>query len=161
MTQMRVQRKGAIFEDTAKAFGLDDVKELKRGVLEEMADLLVKLSPVDSGTYVKNHEVKLRSGSFQATGIRDSNAPRRTRGDSVSVNGAKEEARQLLADDIEQVDLAAESFVIRNIMEYSKYIEAGITGKRDQVNPPPYASTVREAPRIIQEVAQKIASRNR
>jgi len=160
MTQMRVQRKGAIFEDTAKAFGLDDVKELKRDVLTAMAEELVSKSPVDSGTYVKNHEVKLRSGSFQATGIRDSNAPRRTRGDSVSVSGARSEGLSLLMEDIAQVDLEAESFVFRNIMGYSKYIEAGVPNRKTSTVPP-YASTVREAPRIIQEVAQKIASRNR
>ena len=160
MTQFSVQRKGVGFDEVAKQWGID-VKELKEGVLSDMAEMLVNLSPVDSGTYVKNHAIGLRSGSFQATGMRDPNAPRRSRGESVSVSGAKSEARQLLADDIAQVDLAAESFVIRNGMECSKYIEAGVRGTKSGYGPPPYASTVREAPRIIQEVAQRIASRNR
>lgn len=159
MTQFSVQRKGVGFDEVAKQWGID-VKELKEGVLSDMAEMLVNLSPVDSGTYVKNHAIGLRSGSFQATGMRDPNAPRRTRGDSVSISGAKDEARQLLADDIAQVDLAAESFVIRNGMEYAKYVEAGVPSRKTSTSPP-YASTVREAPRIIQEVAQRIASRNR
>ena len=159
MVQMRVQRKGVDFNKVAEELKVD-VEELKKGVLSEMADMLVNLSPVDSGTYVKNHEIGLRSGSFSATGRRDPNAPRRSRGDAVDTNAAKSTGRQLLADDIAQVDLAAETFVIRNIMEYAGLIEAGVTGRKTG-NPPVYAATVREAPRMIQEVAQRIASRNR
>jgi len=160
MPQMRVQRRGVDINKAAEQWGID-VQELKEGLLTEMATMLVNLSPVDSGTYVKNHEIGLRSGRFSATGRRSPNAPRRSKGANVSVEAEKQTARQLLADDIAQVDLKAESFVIRNGMEYAGLIEAGITGQRDQVNPPPYASTVREAPRMIQEVAQRIAARNR
>ena len=160
MPQLSVQRRGVNFEQFAEKFKID-VKELKEGVLSEMADMLVARSPVDSGTYVKNHEIGLRSGSFQATGRRDPNAPRRSRGDPVDIGAAKSTARQLLADDIAQIDLAAESFVIRNGMEYAGLIEAGVTGNKPPGNPPVYAATVREAPRMIQEVAQRIAARNR
>lgn len=159
MTQFKVQRRGVDLNKAAEQWGID-VKELKEGVLSEMADMLVALSPVDSGTYVKNHEIGLRSGSFMATGRRDPNVPRISRGDAVDVSGAKTTGRQLLADDIAQVDLAAESFVIRNIMEYAGLIEAGVTGRKTD-NPPVYAATVREAPRMVQEVAQRIAARNR
>ena len=159
MPQMRVQRRGVDFNKVAQDLGID-IEELKEGVLSEMATMLVNLSPVDSGTYVKNHEIGLRSGSFQATGRRAPNAPRRSKGDPVDVNSAKSTARQLLADDIAQVDLKAESFVIRNGMEYAGLIEAGVTGGKTG-SPPVYASTVREAPRMIQEVAQRIAARNR
>lgn len=159
MPQLSVQRRGVNFDQFAEKFKID-VKELKEGVLSEMATMLVDLSPVDSGTYVKNHEIGLRSGRFQATGRRDPNAPRRSRGNPVDINSAKSTARQLLADDIAQVDLAAESFVIRNGMEYASLIEASKTGTKTG-NPPVYAATVREAPRMIQEVAQRIAARNR
>jgi len=159
MPQMFVQRRGVDFNKVARELKID-VEELKEGVLNKMADSLVKLSPVDSGTYVQNHEIGLRSGRFSATGRRDPKAPRRSRGDPVDIGAAKSTARQLLADDIAQVDLTAESFVIRNVMEYASLIEAGVTGTKTG-NPPVYGATVREAPNMIQEVAQRIAARNR
>lgn len=161
--QLKVQRKGAIFEDFAKAYGIEDVKELKLGVMNQMAVEIVNNSPVDSGTYVTNHEAGLRSGSFKATAKRSDKAPRRTKGDNVSIRGKRAEGLALLRDDIKQLDLEAETFVFRNPMEYASLIEAGVTSGHENSsgNPPVYAATVREAPRIIQEVAQRIASRNR
>lgn len=152
--QLRVQRKGAIFSDTAKAFGLDDVEELKRGVLNQMAIEIVNNSPVDSGTYVRNHQMGLRSGSFQTTGRRANDAPRISRGDAVNAQSEKATGLAQLRDDIKQADMTAESFVFRNPMIYADKVE-------NEYGYAVYARSVREASRIIQEVAQRIKSRNR
>ena len=157
MVQVRVQRKGAIFEDFAKEFKID-VEELKRGVLNQMAVEIVNNSPVDSGTYVRNHQMGLRSGSFQATGRRANDAPRISRGDAVNTQSEKAIGLSQLRDDIKQADLTAESFVFRNPMIYADKVETGWATKPGYAV---YSKTVREAPRIIQEVAQRIAARSR
>jgi len=159
MTQMRVQRKGLDFNKVADEIGID-IKRLKEGTMVQMAGVIAANSPVDSGYYVKNHEVALRSGSFKSNAIRPPDAERNSRGGNVSAASARQEGFNLMVEEIKQLDLASENFVFRNRMAYAGLIEAGETGDKTG-SPPVYASAAREAPRIIQEVAQKIASRNR
>lgn len=158
MVQVRVQRKGASFKDIAEQYKID-VEELKRGTLNQMAIEIVENSPVDSGTYVRNHQMGLRSGSFQATGRRDNDAPRISRGDAVNAQSEKATGLSQLRDDIKQADMSAESFVFRNPMIYANKVESGWPSGAPGYAV--YSRSVREASRIIQEVAQRIKSRNR
>ena len=159
MVQIRVQRKGVDFDQTAKQFGID-VKELKKSVLQDMAKSIAMNSPVDSGTYAVNHEVGLRSGSFQANKTRLDERSRVSRDGVAHIPNAREIGERNMLDDIERLDLSKDTFAIRNPMAYAALIEAGETGNITG-NPPVYASTAREAPSIIQRVAQAIAARNR
>ena len=159
MVQVRVVRKGMDFNKIAEEIGVD-VKRLKEGTMIQMAGVITANSPVDSGYYVKNHEVSLRSGSFQSNAIRPPDAERNSRGGNVNAAAARQEGFNLMVEEIKQLDLASENFVFRNRMAYSGLIEGGATGYKTG-NPPVYAAAVREAPQIIQEVAQRIAARSR
>lgn len=154
MTQVKVQRKGMDFDQIAKELKID-VQELKKETMQGMAVEIAVNSPVDSGYYVRNHEVRLRSGSFQANKTKPANAPK-----SSNPNAARQDGVSNMFADIEALDLSKDTFVFRNAMAYAAMIEAGVTGDVTG-NPPVYASAAREAPRIIQEVAQRIAARNR
>lgn len=159
MVQVRVQRKGVDFNQAAKQWGVD-VERLKEGVLQDMAESIAMNSPVDSGTYAVNHEVGLRSGSFQANKTRPDERSRVSRDGVAHIPNAREIGLRNMLDDIERLDLSKDTFVLRNPMAYAALIEAGVTGDVTG-NPPVYGATVREAPSIIQRVAQSIASRNR
>lgn len=154
MVQVKVQRKGMDFSKIAQELSID-IKELKKETMQDMAVQIALNSPVDTGYYVRNHEVRLRSGSFQANKTKPADAKK-----SANPNAARQDGLNNMFADIESLDLDKNTFVFRNKMAYAALIEAGVTGDVTG-NPPVYAATVREAPRIIQEVAQRIASRNR
>lgn len=146
MVQVRVVRKGMDFNKIAEEIGMD-VKELKKRTLTKMATDIARNSPVDSGYYARNHEVGLRSGSFQANAIRPNDAPRKSRGEPVNESAAREEGLRFMLDDIQQVDLASENFVFRNIMNYARYVE----GEHAV-----YARAIRDVSQAIQETARDI-----
>jgi hypothetical protein len=159
MTQIKVSRKGVSFDEMAKKFEID-VEELKKETMYGIANQIAVNSPVDSGTYAVNHEVALRSGSFQANKTRPDDRSRESRDGVAHIPNARQIGLQNMVDDINSVDISKNTFVFRNPMAYAAMIEAGETGDKTG-SPPVYASAAREAPRIIQEVAQRIASRNR
>jgi len=159
MAQYRVKRSGADFEQVAKQFSID-VQELKRETMLDMAKTISMNSPVDSGTYAVNHEVRLRSGSFQATKTRPDDRSRLSRDGRAHIPNAREIGLRNMQDDINSLDLSKDTFVFRNPMVYAALIEAKVTGDKTG-NPPVYAATVREAPAIIDRVARAIAARNR
>jgi len=146
MVQVRVVRKGLDFDQIAKDIGMD-VKELKKRTLTKMATDIARSSPVDSGNYARNHEVALRSGSFQAGGIRPDSDSRISRDGTAQYPNAQEEGLRFMLEDIQQVDLASENFVFRNIMAY-----AGIVEGKHAV----YARAVRDVGQTIQEEVRKI-----
>jgi len=134
--QMRVFTKGMSIEEQAKNLR-QDIGALKYRTLVNMADLIADTSPVDSGTYARNHEVALRSGSFKPDVIRDPEAPRISRGQSVDVQAAREAGRAGMKADIDSfgllnaagsirslADPEQNNFVFRNPVVYAKYVEA-------------------------------------
>lgn len=159
MAQYRVQRKGTDFNKAAQDLKVD-IQRLKEGVLTEMAHMVADRSPVDSGLYARSHEIALRSGSFQANVAVSEDAPRRSKGDPVSIEAAREAGLQNMLEDIAGLDLTAENFVLRNPTEHAALIEAGYTGDKTG-RPPVYAAVAREGPRIIQDVAAQIKARRR
>ena len=159
MVQMRVQRSGVDFAQVAKDLELD-IEELKRETMLDMAQTISDNSPVDSGTYAVNHEVRLRSGSFQATKTRPDERSRVSRDGRAHIPNAREIGLRNMQDDINSLDLSKSTFVFRNPMAYAALIEAGETGDVTG-SPPVYGATLREAPAIIDRVARAIAARNR
>lgn len=157
--QIRVQRKGVDFNKVAADLRVD-IQMLKSETLKAMAADIAARSPVDSGLYARSHEVGLRSGKFRADVGVSPNAPRRSRGDDVSIEAARQAGLENMLNDIEGLDLTAETFAIRNPTEHAALIEAGITGNKTGT-PPVYAAVTREAQRIIQAVARSIAARRR
>ena len=149
MVQVRVVRKGMDFNKIAEEIGVD-VKELKKRTLTKMATDIARSSPVDSGNYARNHEVGLRSGSFQAGGIRPDSDKRLSRDGQAQYPNAQEEGLRFMLEDIQQVDLASENFVFRNIMNYARYVE----GEHAV-----YARAIRDVPQTIQETARDIRNR--
>lgn len=147
--QFRVQRKGLDFNKIAEEIGMD-VKELKKRTLTKMATDIARSSPVDSGYYARNHEVALRSGSFQSSGIRPNDVPKKSRGEPVNESAAREEGLRFMLEDIQQVDLSSENFVFRNIMAYS-----GIVEGEHAV----YARAARDVGQAIQETARDIRNK--
>ena len=136
MVQVKVFTKGMSIDDQAKALA-QDIGALKYRTLNNMADLIADTSPVDSGTYARNHEVALRSGSFKSNVVRDPNAPRISRGESVDVQGAREAGRAAMKADINGfgllnaagsirslADPEQNNFVFRNAVAYASYVEA-------------------------------------
>jgi len=159
MVQYSVKRSGADFAKVAKDLEID-IEELKRETMLDMAKTISMNSPVDSGTYAVNHEVRLRSGSFQATKTRPDERSRVSRDGKAHIPNAREIGLRNMQDDIGGLDLSKDTFVFRNPMAYAGLIEAQATGDKTG-NPPVYAATVREAPAIIDRVARAIAARNR
>ena len=149
MTQAKVQIKGMDFNQIAEQIGMD-VKELKKRTLTKMATDIARSSPVDSGYYAKNHEVALRSGSFQSGGIRPKDAPRKSRGDAVNESAAREEGLRFMLEDIQQIDLSSENFVFRNIMDYARYVEAEYAV---------YARARRDVAQSLQDTVRDIRNR--
>lgn len=135
MVQMRVFTKGMSMEDQAKALR-QQIGALKYRTLVNIADLIADTSPVDSGTYARNHEVALRSGSFVPNVVRDPDAPRRSRGQSVDVQAAREFGRSAMKADIDSFGLLnaaggirsladpdQNNFVFRNRVTYAAKVE--------------------------------------
>ena len=159
MVQMRVTRKGVSFDEMSKQFGID-IDQLKKETMYGIANEIAVNSPVDSGTYAVNHEVGLRSGSFEATKTRPDDRSRESRDGVAHIPNARQIGLTNMVNDIDSLDLSKDTFVFRNPMAYAAMIEAGLTGDKTG-RPPVYASAKREASRIIQQVAQKIKSRSR
>lgn len=136
MVQVAVFTKGMSIEDQANALS-QDIGALKYRTLNNMADLIADTSPVDSGTYARNHEVALRSGSFSPNVVRDPNAPRISKGDPVNVQAARDAGRAAMKADIDSFGLLNEaggirsladpqknSFVFRNAVTYTAIVES-------------------------------------
>ena len=133
---MRVFTKGMSIEDQAKQLR-QDIGALKYRTLNAMADLIADTSPVACGTYAKNHEVALRSGSFSPNVVRDPSAPRRSKGEAVNAEAAKDFGRKAMKDDINSFGLLnaagairsladpdQNNFVFRNNTVYANFVEA-------------------------------------
>ena len=149
MVQFRVVRKGMDFNKLAEEIGMD-VKELKKRTLTKMATDIARNSPIDSGNYARNHEVALRSGSFQAGGIRPDSDKRLSRDGQAQYPNAREEGLKFMLEEIQKVDLASENFVFRNIMNYARYVEGEFAV---------YARAITDISQAIQETARDIRSR--
>jgi len=150
MVQVRVQTKGMDLNQIAKDLE-QDVKDLKERTLMSMAEVIAQTSPVDSGYYARNHEVGLRSGSFASTSIRPNSAPRRSRGESVDVQGARSQGLSNMLSDIASLDMESENFVFRNPMAYSSLVETEHAV---------YARARREVSQILAEEVARIKARN-
>jgi hypothetical protein len=138
-----------------------DIRELKKEVLTGLASIISEKSPVDSGTYAVSHEVSAGSGITGGTRSRSPNAKRVSKGGVAQYPNAKQQGFQNMIGAINSISMDSNSFVISNPMDYAALIEAGVYGLKTGGKPPPYASAIREAPSIIERVAQQIAARNR
>jgi hypothetical protein len=150
------------FDQIAKELG-QQVGALKYRTLVSMAETIAQTSPVDSGTYARNHEVALRSGSFAANVMRDPDAPRRSKGEAVNVQAARDAGLQGMMDDINGFGLLnaaggirsladpdQSNFVFRNPVDYASVVEA-----RDAV----YARTRREVSNAISDAVSAVRRR--
>jgi hypothetical protein len=162
MVQMKVFTKGMNIEEQAQELR-QQIGALKYRTLVSMAETIAQTSPVDSGTYARNHEVGLRSGSFTANVVRDPNAPRRSKGQPVDVQGARDAGLQGMMDDINSFGLLnaaggirsladpdQSNFVFRNPVEYASAVEA-----RDAV----YSRTRREVGNAISDAVSAVRRR--
>lgn len=149
MAQMRVLTKGSGLQQVVDEVS-QDVDSLKRQILTEMASVIANNSPVDSGTYVTEHQVALRSGSFSASKERSDDIPRLSRGEAVDVSRARQQGFENMLGDISGININSTNFVFRNPMLY-----AGIIEGRDAV----YAQARREAAQIIKNAIQSLPRR--
>ena len=117
-----------------------DIMELKKRALQQIVAQVVNYSPVDTGTYIMNHEVRLRSGSFRSTVTIPKNALR-----GRDWSEFEQAAVAKLFADIEAIDLSKDTISIRN-----KSTHAAVVEHNESV----YALARREAGRIIRAEAQ-------
>lgn len=132
--QAKAFTKGMKIEEQAKALR-QQVGALKYRTLVNMAEVISQTSPVDSGNYARNHEVALRSGSFQADGVRPDSDSRVSREGSPQYPNAKTEGFEGMLADIQGFGLLnragqvrsladpEQNFVFRNRMEYANFVE--------------------------------------
>lgn len=144
MVQYRAIDKGARMEDVIREFGRD-VEELKREVLTSMAENIAQTSPVDTGTYARNHQVRLRSGSFQPSVTIPENAPRH-----VDPGPPRSDGLQKMLADIAGMDMSKNTFVFRNATTHARFVEE----KRAV-----YAQVRREVNRMIQDALYKVRAK--
>ena len=158
--RVTVTTKGNSIEAQTDLIG-SKLRELKSDVLVGLSDVISSQSPLDSGTYAISHKVTAGRGAPSGVKTRNPDAKRMSRDGVAQYPNARQQGFQNMVGEINSIDMDSDVFVISNPMDYAALIEARVTGKKTGGSPPPYASAVREAPRIIQEVAQRIASRNR
>jgi len=117
-----------------------DIMELKKRALQQIALQVVLYSPVDTGTYIMNHNVRLRSGSFRSTVTIPENALR-----GRAWSEFEQAAVAKLFADIEAIDLSKDTISIRNAATHAVFVEGQYAV---------YAMARREAGRIIRAEAQ-------
>jgi len=157
--QMRVTVKGMNIEEQSRELG-QQVSSLLYNTLNSIAEVIAQTSPVDSGTYARNHEVALRSGSFTPDVIRDPDAPRLSRGAAVDVEAARAAGLAGMKADIDAFGLVnnagrqlgsiaytEQNFVFRNPVTYASKVE-----ELDGV----YALAKREVGNAIAESVAKV-----
>lgn len=95
--------------------------DFKKDVLVNTAEVIAQTSPVDTGTYVQNHQVRLRSGSFVpsvpipegAKSIKNTSSEGKARQDGLSQ----------MKSDIESIDLTKDTIVFRNATTHARAVE--------------------------------------
>ena len=132
--QAKAFTKGMKIDEQAKRLR-QQVGALKYRTLVNMAELISQTSPVDSGNYARNHEVAVRSGSFQADGIRPDSDSRISREGSAQYPNARSEGLEGMMADIQGFGLlnragqirsladSEQNFVFRNRMSYANFVE--------------------------------------
>lgn len=154
MVQYRAITKTLKAEELAALYN-KNVDEVTYNALLSMAEVIAQTSPVDTGTYARNHEVGLRSGSFQADVVIDPKAPRK-----VAKGPPREYGLARMIEDIQSFGLLSEpsgtvggladpgqkNYVFRNRTTHAKYVE-----QRDKV----YAQSRREVNNVINEALAK------
>lgn len=125
----------------------DKVDTIKRRILEQMAGEIAVNSPVDSGEYVTNHRVALRSGSFTANRSRPDGIPRISKGDTVDVQAKAQEGLENMLAQIASINIKSENFVFRNPMLYARLVE----GKYAV-----YAQARKNAAQFVREAVQEV-----
>lgn len=145
MVQMRVITRRDGIEQALRDVG-PAIDRMKTLLLEDMAQQIAETSPVDSGEYVKNHQVRLRSGSFRPNKPRSDKLPRISKGDPVNAQAARAEGLQNMLSDIASINIKSENFVFRNPMLYSRIVEG---------NRAVYAQARASAAAMIREVVAR------
>jgi formylmethanofuran:tetrahydromethanopterin formyltransferase len=119
MVQMRVVTKLSGIDQVLRDFP-DQVDQIKRDVLEEMAKEVALNSPVWGGDYVTNHQIGLRSGSFTASKTGTPFPPRLSESEAET---KRQEGYESLLRDISAINIKSENFVVRNRMTYAGIVE--------------------------------------
>jgi len=133
--QARAFTKGKTLDEQAEALG-QQLGALKYRALVNMAEVISQTSPVDSGNYARNHEVTLRSGSFQPDAVRPDSDSRISRDGAAQYPNAKTEGFENMLADIQGfgllnragavrslADPQQNNFVFRNRMVYANFVE--------------------------------------
>lgn len=118
MTQFRAISKTLPFKQMEEMFD-KNARELKRGVMESIAEVIAQTSPVDTGTYARNHTVSIRSGSFQPSVRIPENAPRKVPPGPPQKVGLARMIAEINTDRI----LNSDNVVFRNEATHAVYVE--------------------------------------
>ena len=96
-----------------------NVKESKKAILTSMAEVIAQTSPVDTGTYARNHTVTIRSGSFSPSVQIPDGAPRKVPAGPPRNDGLQKMLSEINTDRI----LESENIVFRNETTHAVYVE--------------------------------------
>ena len=94
-------------------------REVKRNVMTDIAENIAQTSPVDTGTYARNHTVSIRSGSFQPTVQIPENAPKKVPAGPPRAEGLSRMIAEINTDRI----LSSDNVVFRNEATHAVYVE--------------------------------------
>lgn len=145
MVQYRAFTKTLSVDEMAALFKRN-ADEFRGEVLNSMAEVIAQTSPVDTGTYAKGHEVKLRSGSYQPTET-SHDKPRKQ-----PAGPARDAGLTQMRSDIASVNRSSDNVVFRNNAIHATYVE-----REHRV----YAKARREINTIVQETAARLGVKTR
>ena len=94
-------------------------REAKRNVMTNIAEVIAQTSPVDTGTYARNHTVSIRSGSFQPSVRIPENAPKRVPAGPPRSEGLARMIAEINTDRI----MDSNNVVFRNEATHAVYVE--------------------------------------
>jgi hypothetical protein len=124
-----------------------NAREVKREVLTEMASIIAQTSPVDTGTYARNHTVTIRSGSFQPTVKIPPGAPRKVPKGPPRDQGLNKMLSEINTERV----LDSDNVVFRNEATHAVYVE-----RLDNV----YAKARREYTNIVRDAIAKLGMKS-
>jgi hypothetical protein len=124
-----------------------NAREIKRGVMESIAEVIAQTSPVDTGTYARNHTVSIRSGSAQANIKIPEGAPRRVPAGPPRGEGL---ARMLAEINTDRI-LDSDNVVFRNDTTHAVYVE-----QMDQI----YSRARNEVNNMVKDTLAKLGMKS-
>jgi len=141
MVQYRAISKTLPLNEMMRLYEMN-VKESKKAILTSMAEVIAQTSPVDTGTYARNHTVTIRSGSFSPSVQKPDNAPRKVPAGPPRSDGLQKMLSEISTDRV----LDSENIVFRNETIHAVYVE-----REDKV----YARARNEVNNAIKDAVRK------